>query len=593
MAEPGTPRRARMENADIADVLAEIGELLEISGESVFRVGAYERAAMTIRSLARDLADIYDAGGLKGLQSISGVGKSTAEKVVEMLTTGTCAYLDELRQSFPASLVTLLQIPGVGPKKIKLFYDELGVGSVEQLNRAAKAGSLRELKGMSAKSEENVLRGIAQYREHHERILLSQAYPLASRIGEELAALPFVERADMAGSLRRFKETIGDIDIIASATEPERVMDAFTSLPQVVDVIARGQTKGSVRTRAGLQVDLRVVAPDQYGAALQYFTGSKAHNVHIRELARKRDLKINEYGVFEMPADRRIAGATEEEVYATLDLPLIPAVLREDRGEIEAATEGRLPELVGLADIRGDLHVHTNWSDAMQTIDEVAEAALELGYEYVAISDHAFKLPVAGGLDPKRLEEQLDEIVAVSKRYPKLTILSASEVNIDNDGHVDFEEELLDRLDIVAASIHVGFSQSREQITARTLAAIANPHVDIICHPTGRILGRRDPFAIDLEAVFQAAAEHDTALELNSFPDRLDLRDDYLRAAKGFGAKIAINTDAHRVDQLRYMMYGVATAQRGWLEPDDVINTYPLAKLRAWLASRSAGEPGP
>ncbi len=584
---PESDRVTRMENSEIAAALLEIGELLEIAGESVFRVGAYERAAITIRSLSRDLGDIYDEGSLKALQSIGGIGKSTAEKIEEMLTTGRCGYLEELRQSLPASLVTMIQIPGVGPKKIKLFYDELGIESIDQLEEAAKTGGLRELKGMSAKSEENILKGIAAYHEHHERILLSDAYPLAAKIVGELRRHPALEQADMAGSLRRFRETIGDIDVLASSAAPEEVMDAFESLPQVAEVIARGATKSSVRTRAGLQVDLRVVAPHEYGAALQYFTGSKAHNIHLRELARKHDLKISEYGVFQMPAEKRIAGATEEEVYATLGLPLIPAVLREDTGEIEAAAEGRLPKLLGVDDICGDLHVHTNWSDAMPTIEQVAEAAIELGYAYVAISDHAFKLPVAGGLTPQQLEEQMDAIAAANEKYPEITILAGSEVNIDNDGNVDFDEELLARLDVVAASVHAGFGQDRAQITARTIGAIENPHVEIICHPTGRILGKRDPFAIDLDAVFKAAAEHNTALELNSFPDRLDLKDDYLREAKRAGVKIAINTDAHHAEQLRFVEYGVVTAQRGWLEAEDVINTYPLEKLRGWLGRGS------
>lgn len=585
MGQSDDGRAARMDNADIAAVLLEIGELLEISGESVFRVSAYEKAAITIRSLSRDLGDIYDEGGLKALQSIGGIGKGTSEKIQEMLVSGHCTYLDELRKSLPASLVTMIQIQGVGPKRVKHFYDELGIESIEQLEEAAAAGKLRDLKGMSAKSEENILKGIATYREHHERILLSDAYPLAEKIVGELSRHPAVDQAGTAGSLRRFRETIGDIDVLAASTQPDEVMEAFTSLPQVVEVIARGQTKSSVRTRGGLQVDLRVVAPDEYGAALQYFTGSKAHNVHLRELARKRNLKISEYGVFEMPAEKRIAGATEEEVYATLELPLIPAVIREDTGEIEAAAEGRLPKLVQLGDIRGDLHVHTDWSDAMPTIDEVAEAAIERGYDYIAISDHAFKLPVAGGLTPERLEEQIDVIAAANEKYPEITILAGSEVNIDNDGNVDFDEGLLGRLDVVVASIHSGFGQEREQITARTIGAIENPHVDIICHPTGRILGRRDPFAIDLDAVFKVAAEHSTALELNSFPDRLDLKDDYLREAKRAGVKIAINTDAHHAEQLRFVEYGVVTAQRGWLEAEDVINTYPLGNLRSWLVS--------
>jgi len=579
----------RLTNEEIAYTLHEIGELLDIQGESVFRVQAYDRAATAIRNLARDVADIYDEGGLKALQTIPGVGKSTALKIVEMLQTGKSSRLEELRKSLPPSLVAMSEIPGIGPKKIKRLYDELGVATLEQLEGAAKAGRVRELRGMSAKTEENILKGIEAFRQHHERILLYDAYPVAERVVTELSSSAAVERVDPAGSLRRFKETIGDIDILASSRKAEEVMEKFATLPEVREVVARGPTKSSVRTRAGLQVDLRVVTPDQYGAALQYFTGSKAHNIHLRELAKKRNLKINEYGVFDVETDKRVAGATEEEVYAQLGLPWIPPTLREDKGEIEAAAEGRLPKLIQLEDVRGDLHVHTNWSDGSPKIDEVAEAAIELGYEYVAITDHGYKLGITGGLEPSELERQIKETEEVNRRYPRITILAGSEVSIDNEGKVDFDDDLLARLDIVNASIHAGFNQDRKQLTERTLAAIENPHVDIVCHPTGRLLGRRDAYDIDLDEVFKTAAKHKKVLELNAWPNRLDLKDDYLREAKSHGVRFAISTDSHRLEELHFMFYGIVTAQRGWLGPDDAINTLPLDELKRLLGIGDVG----
>ncbi len=577
------PQPRRPDNEDIANALFEIGELLEIEGESVFRCQAYARAGTAIHDLTRDIGELYEEGGLAALQEIPGIGQSTALKIEELLKTGRSSYLEELRETFPAGIVALTEIPGLGPKKVKLLYEELGIASIEQLEEAAKAGRLRELRGLSAKTEENVLKGIEQYRAHHERILLYEAYPLAERIIGGLSNLSEVQEIEEAGSLRRFRETIGDIDILASSLDSEKVMDAFCSLPQVQSTVAGGAKKSSILTRQGVQVDLRVVTPEQYGAALQYFTGSKEHNVRLRELARKRNLKINEYGVFDMTTGERIAGETEESVYASLDLPWIPPVLREDKGEIEAAGAGRLPELIRLDDVRGDVHVHSKWSDGSASIDELAEAAIQRGYEYLAITDHAFRLGVAGGLKPDELERQIKEVEEANERYPEITLLSGSEVNIDNEGRVDFDDDLLARLNVVNASIHGGFNQDRKQITERTLAAISNPHVDVISHPTGRLLGRRDPFEIDLHAVFAAAAKEKTALELNAWPNRLDLKDEYLKEAKRQGCRIAISTDSHRLEELGFMMYGVVTAQRGWLEAEDVINTWPLERLKAWL----------
>jgi len=437
---------------------------------------------------------------------------------------------------------------------------------------------------MSAKTEENIIKGIQQLRRARERILLFEAHPIVERFIENLRRQSFVERVDMAGSLRRMKETIGDIDLLAASYASHRVMDYFCNMPEVAQVLTKGDTKSSIIARNGLQIDLRVVSPDQYGAALQYFTGSKEHNIHLREIARKRSLKINEYGIFEMEMDRRIGGEKEREIYEVLGMSYIPPVLREDRGEIERGIEDSLPRLIQLEDVKGDLHVHSSWTDGLSKIRRIAEAAIELGYEYIAICDHAQQLKVAGGLSKKKLRAQIEEIMSLNEELDGITILCGIELNIDNDGKVDYEDEFLKELDIVVASIHGGFRQPKEQLTKRTLSAIYNEHIDVIGHPTGRILGRREPYAIDLKTVFKAAAETNTILELNSFPDRLDLNDIQLREAKEeYGIKFAINTDAHSAGQLAYIEYGVATAQRGWLEPEDVINTYPLNKLKEIL----------
>ncbi|MDI6822216.1 MAG: DNA polymerase/3'-5' exonuclease PolX [Actinomycetota bacterium] len=570
-----------MTNEEVANILDEIADLLDIRGEMSFKVQAYHRAANSIRSLREDINVLYKEGNLR---EVPAVGKGIAEKIVELLETGSLPYYEDLKEEIPPSLVELMRIPGLGPKKAKFLYDTLSITTIDELLEAARTHRLRGLKGMSAKTEENIIRGIQQLRRARERILLFEAHPIAERFIKNLRRQDFVERADMAGSLRRMKETIGDIDLLAASYEPHKVMDYFCHMPEVAQVLVKGDTKSSIIARNGLQIDLRVVSPDQYGSALQYFTGSKEHNVHLREIARKKGLKINEYGIFEMEVDRRIGGEKEEEIYEVLGMSYIPPVLREDRGEIERGIEDSLPRLIQLEDIRGDLHVHSSWTDGLSKIKRIAEAAIELGYEYVAICDHAEQLKVAGGLTKKELRAQAEEIMRLNEELDGITIMCGIELNIDNDGRVDYEDEFLKELNIVVASIHGGFRQPEDQLTKRTLSAIYNEYIDIIGHPTGRILGKREPYAIDLKTIFKAAAETNTILELNSFPDRLDLNDIQLREAKeGYGIKFAINTDAHSAAQLAYIKYGVATAQRGWLEPEDVINTYPLDKLKEIL----------
>jgi len=567
----------KMDNNEVAALLNNIGDTLEIIGESSFRVGAYRRAAGVISALPRDINDIRRDKG--GLTSIQGVGKGIAEKLAELLDTGKMSYYEELKEKLPGSLVELIHIQGVGPKKAKLFYDELGVKSVDGLEKALQEHLVKDLPGMGVKTEDNILRGLELYKNQTGRLLLSQALPAAEKIISYLQRYSEAKEISTAGSLRRWRETIGDIDILAATDKPRKVADEFCGYTDVVSVLAKGETKCSVLLHNGLQVDLRMIKPAQFGSALQYFTGSKGHNVHLRELAKERGQKLSEYGLFTLEGNRRVAGTTEAQIYNELGLSYIEPVLREDKGELEAAAAGKLPNLIKLADIRGDLHAHTQASDGQSSLEEMAQFARKLGYQYLAISDHAQTLKVAHGLDLKRFEEQWRQIAELNSRWENFRLLRAVELNINSAGKTDFPDEVLARFDVVAASIHTGFTQDKEQITYRTVTAMANPHIDIICHPTGRILGRRLPYAIDLMEVFKAAKKTGTVLELNSFPDRLDLNDDQLREAKRHGVKFAISTDAHHFGHLANMRYGLHTAQRGWLSADDVINTLPVDSL--------------
>ena len=571
-----------MNNIEVAIVLEEIGDLLEILGESSFRFNAYHNAARIIGSFPREVSDVRKTK--PGLTSIQGIGKGLAERIEELLDTSRMSYFEELKAKLPKSLIEIMHIQGVGPRKAKLVYDMLAIESVEELYQAALGHRLRDLPGMGAKSEANILRGIQLHEQQLSRLLLNQAVPTAEAIIKYLKALPEVVDAAPAGSLRRWQETIGDMDILVGTPNAKKVGEAFCHMDVVANILAQGDTKCSVLLGSGLQMDLRMVDPDQFGAALQYFTGSKAHNIHLRELARKKGLKISEYGVFETKTGKLLASRTEEEVYAAIGLPYIEPTLREDGGEIEAAAENKLPELVRLADIKGDLHCHTNASDGQSTLPEMVEFARSLGYDYLVVSDHAEKLKIARGLDAERLEAQWQSIAELNASPQDFHIFTGSEMNIDNNGDVDWDDEFLARFDFLSASIHTGFGQERDTITKRVVTAMQNPRVRMICHPTGRVLGRRPAYAIDMPQVFEAAADTGTLLELSAFPDRLDLNAENLREAARYGVKFAINTDAHHFGQLAYMLYGVMTAQRGWLEPESVVNTYSLARLRKFLA---------
>ena len=572
-----------MTNKEIADILTQIGDMLDILGENRFKVIAYRRAAENILNLGRDLRAYWQAGTLQELQ---GIGPAIADKIDEMLTTGRLEYYERLQDQVPAGVVSLLEIPDVGPKTAKLLWEGLGLQSVPDVEAAARSGRLRELPGLGARSEAKILSGIEALYRRSDRIPLGSAWPVATGLLARLEAdCPEALRTAVAGSLRRMRATIGDVDLLAASEAPAAVMRAFAGLPRVAEVVLSGQTKTTVRLHDGLQVDLRVLEPRHWGAALQYFTGSQAHNVRLRELAQKQGLSLSEYG-FKRPDGGEILCPEEEEVYGMLDLPWIPPELREDRGEIQAALAGELPHLIERRQIRGDLHAHTDWSDGAASLEEMAAAARALGYSYLVISDHTQSLGVAGGLGAEEIRAQRAEIDALNRRWDDFCLLQGCELEIKADGSLDFDDELLAGLDLVVASVHTSLRQDREQITGRVLNALANPYVDVIGHPSGRLLGQREGSAVDLEAVIQAAARTGTALEVNSIPARLDLDDVHVRRAAELGVMIAINSDAHHPDGLENLTYGLATARRGWATAADVLNTYTLDELRSWRRAR-------
>jgi len=574
---------SKLKNLELSRIFEQIARMLKIKGENPFKIRAYEKIALVLENLPIDIETIYSQGGLN---NIPGVGTGIAKKIEEFLTTGKLEYYEKLKKTIPSGVIELLDISEVGPKTAKLLYEQLDVDNIEKLEKAVKEHRIKDLPGMGEKSEDNILRGIELYKRRKERVLLGTALPLAEEIIEALSQLKEVNKINFAGSLRRKKETIGDIDILVTSQKPEKVMKTFTSLPQVREVLAEGPTKSSVITKKDIHVDVRVVEPISFGAALQYFTGSKAHNIKLRELAVKRGLKINEYGVFDQKTERRITGKEEEEVYRILDLPFISPELREDRGEIEAAQESRLPRLVEYPQIKGDLHLHSKWSDGAHTIRQMAEAAKKKGYKYIAITDHSQSLKFAGGLTEERLREQVEEIQKLNQELDDFTVLTGIEVDIKSDGSLDFSDEILSKLDVVIAAIHSGFKQENKVITERIIKAMQNKYVNIIAHPTGRLIGYRESYQVDINEMIKVASETGTILEINAYPERLDLNDVYCRMAKDKGVQLAIETDAHSIDGLEFMNLGVDVARRGWLEEKDVINTLPLDKLLKRLKNK-------
>jgi DNA polymerase (family 10) len=571
-----------MQNRAIAERFAAIADMLEIKGESIFRINAYRRAARAVESLTEDIAAVAARGELTG---IPGIGQATGEKIVEFLNTGTMKAYEDLAASLPLGLPALMAVPEVGPRTALLLYEKLRITSVDELEAAAKAGRVRELPRMGAKTEESILKGIAMLRRNAQRRLLGVVLPVADELVALLRAVPGVNQIDVAGSLRRRKETVGDIDILVTSRAPVRVMDAFVHAPPVAQILSHGPTRSSVVLTVGLQADLRVVEPAAYGAALQYFTGSKEHNVAVRERAVRRGLKVNEYGVWCTKDNRRVAGRDEAGVYRAVGLPWIPPELREDAGEVDAAEAGRLPTLIELSDIRGELHMHTKWSDGAESAQAMAETARALGYEYACVTDHSQSLKVAGGVAIPDLKQHVIEVRRLADRMG-FPVLVGTECDILADGALDYPPEVLADLDVVVASVHTHFRLSREAMTARIVSALETGQVDILGHPTGRLLGAREPYEVDVEAVVDAAARTGTALEINAQPDRLDLKDTYVRLARERGVRLEIGSDAHSAAELRFMPFGVSVARRGWVEARDVINALPLTALRDVLARR-------
>jgi len=563
-----------MTNQQIAKILNGIADILEIQGEIVFKVRAYRKAVETVSNLPKEISTMTE----EELRELPGIGEAIAKKVHALATTGKLDYYEELKKSEFAPLVDLLQIPSVGPKHARMLYERLGVKTVADLEKAAKAGKIKDLPGMGAKSEENILKGITALFRHKERIPLGQILPKVEQIVEELKKVKEVKNIALAGSLRRMKETIADGDILVSANKAEPIMEAFVKLPQVERVLSHGETKSSIITKDNFQVDLRVVKPESWGAALHYFTGSKSHNVKVRTLAVKKRLSVNEYGLWK--GKKLLASRTEEDMYKSLGLQWVPPEIREDWGEVELSAQHKIPRLIQEQDIKGDLQMHTNWSDGKDTIEEMAKAACGLGYEYIAITDHSPLVGITGGLNEKRVRRQIEEIKKVNRKFKNFRILSGIEVDIRGDGELDLPDSVLKELDIVVATVHSRFNLPKEQMTKRIVKALENPVVDILGHPTGRLLGKRDPYEVDLDKVIDAAIANGKVLELNGSPDRLDLPDIWVRKAKEKGIRISIATDSHRTEHLKeWMRYGVAYGRRGWLQKEDVVNSLSLVKF--------------
>ena len=558
-----------MKNREVAKLLYDIAEILELQNVQ-FKPRAYRRAAQGIESHPNDIEELYKENKLK---TIPGVGESIEAKIKEYLETGTLSYLDELRKDLPQGLVNLLQIEGIGPKRAMELYKALKVTSIEDLVQAAEKGEIRKLKGFSEKSERNIIDAIKFFITSQERVLLGYILPFAEDLERKLSKVEGVQRINIAGSIRRKKETIHDIDIVISSTEAEKIIDFFTHLPDISKVIMKGATRSSVLLSEGIQADLRVVDLESYGSTLLYFTGSKEHNIKLREIAIKKDLKLNEYGVFNRETDEKITGRTEGEIYKLFGLDYIEPELRENRGEIEASSRKALPHLITIQDVKGDLHVHTNWSEGEHSIEEMAKTAQSLGYEYIAICDHAKGLPIAHGLSEEKILDQIKEIEKINRKLEDFTILTGIEADIESNGNLDVSNSVLKQLDVVVASVHSGFKQDEAQMTNRILNAIHNEQVNIIGHPTGRLLNKREPYHVNLLKLADAASKLNVFLEINAYPDRLDLSDINCFKLKDRNIKFSLGSDAHSRNHLKNMELGVFTARRGWLEKKHVINS--------------------
>jgi DNA polymerase (family 10) len=569
-----------VKNKELSDLFGKMADILEFKGENPFKITAYRKASRIIGDLTQDVEEIAEKGKLK---EISGIGEGMAEKITEYLKSGKISKFEEVRKGVSDELIGIMAIPGIGPKTLSMLHKEKGIDNLSKLEKALENGSLLGLFGMGEKKIENIKRGIQLLKQSKGRMNLGVAFPVAKRIAEALRQKTGSKKIEWAGSLRRMKENIGDIDILATGPDKEKIIQAFVRLPEVKEVLASGETKASVIVEGGTQIDLRVVEEDSYGAALQYFTGSKGHNIHLRGIAKAKGIKINEYGVFK--GEKKIGGKEEKEVYRSLGMEWIEPELREDRGEIEAAQKGRLPKLVEDSEIKGDLHVHSKWSDGTSSIEEVARFAQKKGYQYVAICDHSQSLRIAHGLNETRLLKQIEEIERINEKLKGFQILKGTEVDIFTDGKIDHPDKVLQKLDYVVAAVHSGFKQEREKMTKRIVRALENPLVHCLAHPTGRLLGARAPYEVDIKEVMEAAKKYGKVLEINATFERLDLDDIHCMKAKEMGIRMAIGTDSHHPDQLWMMSLGVAVARRGWLETKDVLNTLSLKEILKWCHS--------
>jgi DNA polymerase (family 10) len=570
-----------MKNAAIAKVFQDMADLLELKGENKFKIRAYQRAARTIEQLPKEIEIMLQEG--EDLQTIPGVGEAIAKKTIELVNTGKLGAYEELKSHFPEGITKLFEIPGIGPKTANKLSTELGIQSVDELEKAIKDGRVAKLFRLGDKTAENILQQIQAVRRKDQRIPIGAALPVVDEVLDALGKLPGVKNLTAAGSLRRFKETVGDIDLMGTADNPEAVINAFVNLPQIREVVAKGPTKATVILPGGLQADLRMVEHDSFGSLLQYFTGSKQHNITLRTREQKRGLKLSEYGITDVKTDKLEKFATEEAFYRRLGLQYIPPEIREDQGEIELAEKGKVPKLIELSDIKGDVHVHTDWSDGHDSIEDMAKAARALGYQYMAITDHSAGRGIAHGLSEERLRQQIEEIKRLNEKIKGIHIFTGTEVDIRADGSIDLPQKVLADLDVVIAAIHSAMNQSQEQITKRILGAIENPHIDAIAHPTCRLLGEREPAAVDMEAVFQAAIKYNKALEINAMPSRLDLKDIHIYRARELGVKLIMGTDSHSTEHLRLMRFGIGIARRGWCRPRDILNTRSTKDMLAFI----------